>query len=155
MRRGKASGKGGGTAGFTLLELTVVLFLLGLLLALVVPSFEGPLASARLRAGAAAVRATLMRARTLAATGARERSVTFDLEKGEYRVAGEEKGSPLPEGVRFGPIRVSGEEASAAATVRFFPDGSGEEADIAIVSSAGGRMHVTVEPLTGFAEARA
>ncbi|TFG60042.1 MAG: type II secretion system protein GspH, partial [Deltaproteobacteria bacterium] len=96
--------------GFTLLELIVVLFLAGLVAALVAPSFSGTLESSRLRSGAAGVRATLTLARTLAASGSRLRSVVFDIERGEYVVDGEARTYVLPEGIRIESARVGNEE---------------------------------------------
>ncbi len=140
--------------GFTLLELIVVLFLAGLVAALVAPSFSGTLESSRLRSGAAGVRATLTLARTLAASGSRLRSVVFDIERGEYVVDGEARTYVLPEGIRIDSARVGTEEPGQETfRVRFFPDGSAEGAEIVVASSAGGRLRVTVDPLTGIAEA--
>lgn len=140
-------------AGFTLLELVVVLFLAALLVSLVAPSLERPLASARLRAGATEVRALLARARSLAAAQARERAVAIDPGAGEFRIAGEERVRRLPEGVRFESVRIAGEETPGPAAIRFFPDGGGDGAEISLRSEAAGRLRVTVEPLTGLAEA--
>ena len=140
--------------GFTLLELIVVLFLAGLVAALVAPSFSGTLESSRLRSGAAGVRATLTLARTLAASGSRLRSVVFDIERGEYVVDGEARTYVLPEGIRIESARVGNEEPEQETfRVRFFPDGSAEGAEIVVASSTGGRLRVTVDPLTGIAEA--
>ncbi|NNG47384.1 MAG: prepilin-type N-terminal cleavage/methylation domain-containing protein [Deltaproteobacteria bacterium] len=140
--------------GFTLLELIVVLFLAGIVAALVAPSFSGTLESSRLRSGTAEVRATLTLARTLAASGSRLRSVAFDIERGEYVVDGEARTYVLPEGIRIDSARVGTEEPEQETfRVRFFPDGSAEGAEIVIASSAGGRLRVTVDPLTGIAEA--
>jgi type II secretory pathway pseudopilin PulG len=111
--------------------LIVVLFLAGLVAALVAPSFTGTLDSSRLRSGAAEVRSVLTLARTLAASGSRTRAVAFDIEKSV--------GGAVVEEETF--------------RVRFFPDGSGEEAEIVVSSASGGRFRVTVEPLTGIAEA--
>ena len=140
--------------GFTLLELIVVLFLAGLVAALVAPSFSGTLESARLRSGAAEVRAALTLARTLAASGSRVRAVSFDAERGEYAVVGEARTYLLPEGIRIASARVgTGDAVSELFRVRFFPDGSAEEAEIVVASSVGGRLRVTVDPLTGIVEA--
>ena len=140
--------------GFTLLELIVVLFLAGLVAALVAPSFSGTLESARLRSSAAEVRAALTLARTLAASGSRVRAVSFDAERGEYAVDGEARKYLLPEGIRIASARVgTGTAVSELFRVRFFPDGSAEGAEIVVASSAGGRLRVTVDPLTGIVEA--
>lgn len=142
--------------GFTLLELVVVLFIAGMIAAVVLPSFSGTLESARLRAGAADVRATLSFARALSAGQARERDVMFDLASGEYAVAGNDK-RRLPEGVqvrsvRVGDVVVERDRLAAdapPARVRFFPDGSAWEAEVVLASAGGGTLRVVVEPLTG------
>lgn len=142
------------TRGFTLLELVIVLFLAGLIAALVVPSFSGTLESSRLRSGASDVRAALTLARTLAVSGSRPRAAAFDIEEGRYAVEGEARGYVLPEGIRIESVRSGSEEAERGTVfVHFFPDGSAEEAEIVVVASGGGRLRVTVEPLTGIAEA--
>ncbi len=143
-------------AGFTLLELVAVLALAGLFLAVVLPTFSGTLESGRLRSGTWEVRATLALARTLAASGAREKSVSFDLSRGEYGVVGEPALRALPEGIRFAALRLGAEEdpvQEGIARVRFSADGSADDAEIVLASSGGGSLRVVVEPLTGLAEA--
>ena len=143
------------TRGFTLLELVIVLFLAGLVAALVVPSFSGTLESSRLRSGASDVRAALTLARTLAVSGSSLRAAAFDIEGRGYAVEGEARRYVLPDGIRIESVRTGSEEATRGTVrVRFFPDGSAQDAEIVVVSPGGGRMRVTVEPLTGIAEAR-
>lgn len=146
--------------GFTLLELILVLFLAGILAALVAPSFSRTLASSRLLGGAAEVRATLALARTLSASAGRERSVHFELESGEYAIEGERRHRHLPDGVRFQSIRIGDALAESGLPpvdpgprVRFFPDGSAEETEVVLTATGGGRLRVVVDPLTGLAEA--
>jgi len=142
------------TEGYTLVELMVVLVILAALAALAAPSFSRTIVSARLRASAAEVRATLARARSLAVAGARERSVVFDLEKGEYGLDNDATRSGFPDPVRLVGVRLAGERKERGdARVRFFPDGSAEEAEISVISGDEGTLRVTVEPLTGIAEA--
>lgn len=152
-KRGEWGIRSAGKEGFTLFELIVVLALAGIFVALVLPSFSGTLESARLRAGAADIRTTLSRARTLAAFEGREKAVMFDLERGVYGIPGE-TGIRLPEGVSILAARVGETVTEEESTrVRFFPDGSAEEAEVVVVSDGGGRLRVTVDPLTGVAEA--
>lgn len=140
--------------GFTLFELIVVLVILGALAALAAPSFSRTIVSARLRASASEVRSALARARSLAVAGARERSVVFDLEKGEYGLDNEATRRGFPDPIRLGGVRLSGEPVERGdAVVRFFPDGTAEEAEVSVASGDGGGLRVTVEPLTGIAEA--
>jgi general secretion pathway protein H len=140
--------------GFTLLELIVVLLLAGLVAALVAPSFTGTLDSSRLRSGAAEVRSVLTLARALATSGSRPRDVAFDIGKGEFAVLGEARTYVLPEGVRIESAQLGGAVVEQETfRIRFFPDGSAVGAEVVVASSSGGRFRVTVEPLTGVAEA--
>jgi prepilin-type N-terminal cleavage/methylation domain-containing protein len=140
--------------GFTFVELIVVLAILGALAALSFPSFFRTLASARLRAGASEVRATLARARALAVFGGQVRSVVFDLDRGEYGIDNEAILRRLPEPVRWDALRVVGERKErGGARVHFYPDGSAEEAEVTVMLEDGGRIRVAVDPLTGIVEA--
>jgi len=140
--------------GFTLVEMIVVLVILAALAALAAPSFSRTIVSARLRASAAEVRATLARARALAVAGGRERSVVFDLEKGVYGLDNDATRSGFPEPIRITGVRLAGEPMERGdAVVRFFPDGTAEEAEVSVASGDGGGLRVTVEPLTGIAQA--
>ncbi|MBI5905072.1 MAG: prepilin-type N-terminal cleavage/methylation domain-containing protein [Deltaproteobacteria bacterium] len=138
---------------FTLLEMVVVLALVGILAALVAPSFSRTIASSRLRSAASGVRGTFTKARAMAVAGARERAVTFDRESGEYGIDNDAV-RRLPETIRFAEPDGAGEgDGGGPVKVRFFADGSAEEAEIRVVAEDGGGLKVTVEPLTGIAEA--
>lgn len=139
--------------GFTLVELIVVLAILAGIAALVAPSFSRTLASARLRTAASDVRTTLARGRALAVAAAKERTVAFDLSRGEFGVDNEAV-RRLPDTIRLGAV-LPGEERRerGGVRVRFFPDGSGEEAEISVTAEDGGTLRVTVDPLTGLSEA--
>jgi general secretion pathway protein H len=138
--------------GFSLFELLLVLAIMGMLAALVLPSLPGALESARFRGSAGEVRAALTLARTLAVSEARNRSVTFDLDRGEYGIDGDARKWLLPEGVRVSAVRIGDASAERGVVrVRFYPDGSADEAEVAIASSVGGRMRIRVDPLTGMA----
>lgn len=140
-------------AGFTFMELIVVLAILAAIAALVTPSFSRTVASARLRSAASDVRTTLARGRALAVAAAKERIVAFDLSRGEFGVDNEAV-RRLPETIRLGAV-FPGEERQerGSVRVRFFPDGSGEEAEISVTAEDGGTLRVTVDPLTGLSEA--
>jgi len=139
--------------GFTLMELIVVLAILVAVAALAAPSFSRTVASARLRSAASDVRTSLARARALAVASARERTVAFDLSRGEFGVDNEAV-RILPETIRLGAV-LPGEERQGRGNVRvrFFPDGSGDEAEISVTAEDGGTLRVTVDPLTGLSEA--
>lgn len=139
--------------GFTLVELIVVLAILAGIAALVAPSFSRTVASARLRTAASDVRTTLARGRALAVAATKERTVAFDLSRGEFGVDNEAV-RRLPGTIRLGAV-LPGEERQERGNVRvrFFPDGSGDEAEISVTAEDGGTLRVTVDPLTGLSEA--
>ena len=139
--------------GFTFVELIVVMAILAAIAALVTPSFSRTIASARLRSAASDVRTSLARGRALAVAAAKERTVAFDLSRGEFGVDNEAV-RRLPGTIRLGAV-LPGEERreSGSVRVRFFPDGSGEEAEFSVTAEDGGTLRVTVDPLTGLSEA--
>ena len=139
--------------GFTFVELIVVLAILAGIAALVAPSFSRTVASARLRTAASDVRTTLARGRALAVAATKERTVAFDLSRGEFGVDNEAV-RILPETIRLGAV-LPGEERQERGNVRvrFYPDGSGDEAEISVTAEDGGTLRVTVDPLTGLSEA--
>ena len=139
--------------GFTFVELIVVLVILAAVAALVAPSFSRTIVSARLRSAASDVRTSLARGRALAVAGAEERAVAFDLSRGEFGVDNEAV-RLLPETIRLGAV-LPGEDRKEQGDVRvrFFPDGSGDEAEISVTAEDGGTLRVTVDPLTGLSEA--
>lgn len=139
--------------GFTLVELIVVLAILAGLAALAAPSFSRTAESARLRTAASDVRASLSRGRALAVAAARERTVVFDLSRGEFGVDNEAV-RLLPGTIRLGAvIPGEGRRDRGSVRVRFFPDGSGDETEISVTAEDGGTLRVTVDPLTGLSEA--
>jgi len=139
--------------GFTFVELIVVLVILAAVAALVAPSVSRTIVSARLRTAASDVRTSLARGRALAVAGAEERAVAFDLSRGEFGVDNEAV-RLLPDTIRLGAV-LPGEDRKEQGNVRvrFFPDGSGDEAEISVTAEDGGTLRVTVDPLTGLSEA--
>jgi general secretion pathway protein H len=138
------------SAGFSLLEMILVLAIAGMIAAVVIPSLPGALESARLRGSAGEVRATFILARTLAVSEARNRSVAFDLPRGEFGVEGDARKGILPEGIRMTAVRLGdAAEERGIVRIRFYPDGSADEAVVALSSSGGGGLRVSVDPLTG------
>ncbi len=136
--------------GFSLLELIMVLVIAGLLAAIVIPSLPGALESARLRSTAGELRAVLTLARTLAVSEARSRIVVCDFVRGEYGFDADERRWLMPEGIRLAAIRLGDDDKeNGVVRVRFYPDGSADETEVALSSSGGGRIRVSVDPLTG------
>ncbi len=132
----------------------VVLVIMGLGVALVLPSLSGPLDSARFRQGAAEVRSTLVQARSRAAASGRVRVVRFDFERGEYGIPSDNLERALSGGVRLASVASRGETVErGVAELRFFPDGSADGAEVTLADAGDGRLRLVVDPLTGLVEA--
>jgi general secretion pathway protein H len=132
------------TAGFTLIEMIVVLVILGITLGLVMT--RGPIHSATLDARTAArqVAQTLRLARSKAIALDQPVSVTLDIGAHAMRI----DGSPtqtLPRGIGLAAASFTGQ---AIAAVRFAPDGSSSGARITL-GEAGSLRLVIVDWLTG------
>lgn len=129
-------------AGFTLLELLVVLTIAGLLVALVPPVISAAVPGARLKVVTRDFAMTLRQARSLAITRGKETDVVIATEPPQYVVAG---GDPfklsddIDMDVRVGAF-VAATQLSTFAdvlprdkfTLRFYPDGSASGGEIRI-----------------------
>jgi general secretion pathway protein H len=159
-----------GRAGFSLLELTVVLFIVGLLSLVVVPRMTGTLSQTRLKTASKDISAALRFARSRAATEKKVYTANFDLDAGTLDVAageatdGEKTGSKaaawgggprsgsykLPEGVKLETASLGEEEVdSGMFDIRFFPTGGSSGGEIILVNERERRYGVTVDLLTG------
>lgn len=134
-------------AGFTLIELMVVLAILGLLLALVPSSLSVVIPGQRLRAAAYRLADDFKDARARAVLSGAPTTVPIALvEEGDR--AGEDR-VRLPRGttVRVENI-MAGSVVGTTEEMRFFPDGSASGGKVDL--SAGGRTYsVSVDWLTG------
>ncbi len=153
-------------AGFTLIELCVVVFILGLAASLVLPrvlggAFEG----ARLRACAARIASAADWARSRAASTRRMHALYLDRQTGKYWVAlatsptGPGTGRTtrpdcqgrLPDGVGFLEVQVSGESTSPdeTASIRFSPEGWADPAAVHLIGRKGDTASLAVSSLCG------
>ncbi|MBV9784140.1 MAG: GspH/FimT family pseudopilin [Acidisphaera sp.] len=135
-------------AGFTLIEMIVVLVILGLALGLVVA--RGPMRSRGMQAAAAAsdVAQALRLARTRAIAGDRQVEFTVDLAQHSFRVDG---GPPhlLPPSLGVSAIAASGQTLGQRfAGIRFDPDGGSSGGRIELVEGRR-RLQVGVDWFTG------
>jgi general secretion pathway protein H len=123
----------GTEAGFTLLELLVVLAILGLAVALAVPAFDRVMPGLELKATARGVAAALRQARGLAVSSNREVAVTIDV---NAHTLDPGRGRPAAQlDPRFDlRLYTATDElvGGSAGNIRFFPDGT----------STGGRVRV-------------
>jgi general secretion pathway protein H len=135
-------------AGFTLLELIVVLAILGLALTLIV-GYKPPWSSGLgVRASAGQLASALRVARSQAIASDMPVSVMIDLAAHAYRV-GQEPDRRLPSALTMELLTVAGERRTAVqSAIRFNPDGSSTGGRIT-VGDAVRKVAVGVDWLTG------
>src|SRR5579864_6149834 len=135
-------------AGFTLIEIIVVLAILGLALTLVV-GYKSPVSSGLdLRGSAAALASGLRLARSEAILN--DRAVIFDLDLAGHRFrSGSGPVRQLPPSLAIELLTISGERSGGhTGDIRFNPDGSSTGGRISL-AGGGRKIMVGVDWLTG------
>jgi prepilin-type N-terminal cleavage/methylation domain-containing protein len=156
----------GGAPGFTLLEIAVVIFIMGLIMTLAVP-YLGGFRGAQLKSEA---RRLAGRANYLYDQSATEKVIykmTFDLDHNEYYVTRLDPFGPLPKfipyrgpwgfevvmpaGLRLRDVSVEGIGAAkvGAISCRFYPEGYVDATVIHLGTASGQIMTLSFNPLTG------
>jgi len=160
--------------GFTLIELTLVLLILGVLLSFAVPRLA-TLGEARLDSSARSLAATISYLHDEAALRGRIYRLTLDLDDNSYGVEvqapfaeGEladglvvewdpyAKAARFPEGVDLVRVETASESrTSGTTTVYFLPEDALESVTISLAGSDGRGLDLDVEPVTGRVQVRA
>ncbi|MBW8458691.1 MAG: GspH/FimT family pseudopilin [Thiobacillus sp.] len=139
-------------AGFTLLELLVVLALLAMTYALIPPMFAVGGSTAELKAGARQVAAGLRKARSQAIVSRGEATLTLDVEAHSFLLSGDSKPRKLPQQAEIGVYTAQGEVTDAStAAIRFYPDGSSTGGRVSLAMGER-KFLVDVDWLTGQVE---
>lgn len=121
-------------AGFTLIEVLVVMILMLLTLSLVPPLFSSGASGVELKAAARQIAAGLRKARSQAVTSRREAALELDVDQKHFTLLGDKKTYRLPAKVDLSLFTAESERTGEkTGAVRFFPDGS----------STGGRITLT------------
>lgn len=137
------------SAGFTLLEIIIVLVLAVVIYALIlgVPLRGGK--SADLKYAARTLASGLRQAQTTAMATRHDATLTLDLEQKEYQVLGDKEAHKLPDGIDLKLFTAQSEVTSdKRGAIRFYPDGSSTGGRIT-VSSGERKFLVDVDWLTG------
>lgn len=133
-------------AGFTAIELMVVMAALALLTGLAAPLFSTVADAVRFRTAARAVAAELRAARGLALRAGAPVILAFDVEGRGYGIAGGGAWVTLPEGMALrwqaGPL------AADPAQLGFFPDGSSTGGTL-LLAGPRHQAGIAIHPLTG------
>ncbi len=110
-------------AGFTLLELIVVLLLISLIAGFSVVLFTGTLSSGKLDAAARSLVAAMKHARGQSAMSGEPRAVFIDLDAGSYGIEGMD-GRPFPRGITVSFAEpLAGAQTSGKHLITFDPVG--------------------------------
>lgn len=135
-------------AGYTLLELLLVLAIAAGLLSLVPPMFGSAISANEPRTAARQVMAALRYARSEAVSLRQPVAFTLDLEQRRYQVDGRPV-VPLPPSLQLSLVTADSEvHGSGRGAIRFFADGSASGGRIT-VGGAVSRYEVDVAWLTG------
>lgn len=136
-------------AGVTLLELLIVIALMGIIAALVVPMFGGPVSTSELRATARQLAAGLRLARSEAVSERRETFLVVDVAGKRFKVDREAREHALPSKVDLKLFTAQNDLVSAnVGSIRFYPDGGSNGGRITVASGAR-KFDVDVDWLTG------
>src|SRR5262245_55560599 len=144
-----------GEGGFTLLELTIVLLIFGLSLAVTYPALQRGSASLQLRSAGRDVLNCLRYAREKAITEGAGSRVVFNRENQTATLTdayGEgARTLQLSRDVRIARLIFAGQEvAEGGMMVRFLPNGSSEKAEIVLeVPRTGATLAIATDPITG------
>jgi general secretion pathway protein H len=138
-----------GERGVTLLELLVVLSIMGIVAALVIPTFGGGVSTTELKSSARQMAAALRFARSEALATRREHVVMLDLERRVFRIDDDAREIALPRDAELKLFTAQSDLVSdKAGSIRFFPDGGSNGGRVTI--AAGERKYeVDVDWLTG------
>jgi general secretion pathway protein H len=143
-------------AGFSLLELLVVLMLLALVTAVVAPSLGRSLATAKLKTSCREIAATIRLARSKAVREQQVYLLGFDLEKHEMELSGlnssYRKSFRLPDGihlVKASLLETNVEDEAKNPSFYFMPNGNGQSFQVSLRNPQGRVMRVIHNNLKG------
>jgi general secretion pathway protein H len=136
-------------AGFTLIEMLVVLTIAALIVGLALPRLTGAEEKATLRTAAHQVAAALRTTRSLAMTSGRAEAFVIDTANGAFRAGPTASPGQLPRGVRLALVTVTADRDSASqGRIQFFADGSSTGGGV-LLATGKTRSQVLVDWLTG------
>jgi len=143
-------------AGFSLLELLVVLMLLALVTAVVAPSLGRSLATAKLKTSSREIAATIRLARSKAVREQQVYLLGFNLEKDEMELSGlnssYRKSFGLPDGIHLVKVSLLETDVEDEAKNPFFyfmPNGNGQSFEVSLRNPQGRVMRVINNNLKG------
>jgi len=146
----------GSDPGFSLLELILAVFIIGLVMAVSFPALMRGNSTFRLQATGRDVLSAMRYAREKAISEQMEMLLVADREAGKIiltdEAGGGERALQLPEEVRIQRMALWGQEVQQASmAIRFLPNGSSESGEILLASKRGIMIRIVTDPITGSA----
>lgn len=139
----------GVSRGFTLLEILVVLFFMGLAYGLAMPAITSGAASLELKSATRQLAAGLRKARGFAITRRQEAVLSLDVVGKKFALSGEANAYALPQRIEISLFTAQTEQVQEQiGNIRFFPDGTSTGGRITL-SAGNARNAVDVDWLTG------
>ncbi len=145
--------------GFTLLELLVVLFIIGVAAAFIVPNIAGSLANLKLKTATKHLGGILRYARSKAVSNKKTAVVVINIDNASYsaeipqiKTAQEDVSKPVffPKEVKFRQITINGETiTSDIVKLRFYPKGNTSGGEIILENERGRMYKITIDTLVG------
>ncbi len=136
-------------AGFSMIELLVVLAIIATASALVIPMFGNGVSTTELRSAARQLASGLRLARSEALTQRRETFLTLDVAGRRFKVDQDPKEYPLPRDIELKLFTAQKDLVDEkVGSIRFFPDGGSNGGRITVASGER-KFEVDVDWLTG------
>jgi len=139
--RPSLAGNPGLEAGFSLLELLVVLSIIGFVLTLAPAMLSAPRKSMDARTSASALASDLRLTRMEAIVSGQERDIRLDIGHGRYELPWRHESKSLPTSVQMSFIGPQHNIKDQDALIAFFPDGSSSGGAITL---SGGKRSFTI-----------
>jgi general secretion pathway protein H len=139
----------GVSRGFTLLELLIVLFLMGLAYGLAAPMVGSGAVTLELKSTTRQLAAGLRKARGNAIARRDDATLTVDVEQRRFSLSGDSKIYPLPKSIDINLFTAQSEQLEEkVGNIRFFPDGTSTGGRITL-TAGGSSFAVDIDWLTG------
>jgi general secretion pathway protein H len=136
-------------AGFTLLEMLIVLSIMALGAAFVIPTLGSGVSNSELKGAARELAAGMRLARSEAVATRKETLVTLDLAAHSFRIAREPRERALPKSAELKLFTAQADLVNdTVGSIRFFPDGGSNGGRVSIASGER-KYEVDVDWLTG------
>jgi general secretion pathway protein H len=138
------------SAGFTLLELIIVLFLVSLSVGLVSVHFAGTLSTTKIKSEVRKLSATMRYAKSYAHLQGKEQDIYIDIDEKKYWIEGHNKVVDLPEQVNMTVVMMDYEQYEGKWKISFLSGGGIDTSvDAVILGNEKKQFRINIDPVVG------